>query len=332
MNEIFTKNLIFSTIDDSKNNVKIIDRIRIYLDIGVNVIVCDNLDSIKAIKKIFQHIIILPSKHITNKNELEFYCSNGIKMVFVEKNTNELKEILNLCKKFNIVPILSISNNSDIAFITTQVHLQNAIIAIDGKNIHDSFILKMQIPPQIKTILKNDIHSLNDAYIATSLGFSGIFCDNILDIGAGKFINLLYLAFKSAKNDTFYYKLYSRLAKDSKIINVYLGEKNISIDEIIRLCEIDIDIISFDFNNTNIKYLKNILKTINIINKNILKIGIVQDDKKLFHIQRNFQNNGLLDALEIADLKMFQRIKKVTFAFYLKGSIPVMITQKEKLL
>lgn len=50
--EIFNKNLIFSHIQDlDKNSEEIVEITRIYLDIGVSVIVCDCLESIKTIKK-----------------------------------------------------------------------------------------------------------------------------------------------------------------------------------------------------------------------------------------------------------------------------------------
>lgn len=336
--EIFNKNLIFSHIQDlDKNSEEIVEVTRIYLDIGVSVIMCDCLESIKTIKKTFKNALVLPNNPIKNKDEVALYHSMGASMVLLENNATQdeitLKEIINLCKKLLITPILNITNHTNAAFIAESLmYLQDVVVIIDCKNIYDSFMLKTKIEPHIKTILKNDIKSINDAYIAANLGFNGIFCEDILKKGGGKFINSLQLTFKGAKakKNTFYYKLFDKLAKDSKITQIR-GEddENFSIDEILRFSELDIDGIAFYFSYTNIGHLKNTLKLLNKINKNIIKIGIVQNNKRLFQIQRNFQDNGILDVLEIENIDIFKKIKKGNFAFYLKDSFPVVIKQKE---
>ena len=192
----------------------------------------------------------------------------------------------------------------DTRIIKNQNDLESCVrddfLLFDCENLYNCFYLFSRIPKRIKSIIHLHKITPHIAYMAFSVGFSGILCDidEIYKNGAGRFIYKLKLAYKKSKNDRFYSKFFSTKKPFTQL-------RNININRILE--DLSADSIALDLSDSSFRTFLYILK-----NKHIIKIGII-NNKNQFKLARNLQDSGELDVLE---LESSDGLDYANFAFY----------------
>lgn len=240
-----------------------------------------------------------------NTNEAKKLLDMGINIISDEINTKNNYKIFyhqnfEFFDRYKGSKILKIKDENDLESYLKYAKLDDCIFLIDCKNLYDCFYLFTKIPTNIKSIIYHNSLTPHIAYMAFSVGISGILCDidNIYKNGGGKFIHKIHLSYKKSKNDRFYSKFFNAKKPFTQL-------RNIKIDRIFK--DLNADSIALDLNDTSFKTFLYVSK-----NKNIIKIGIV-NNKKQFKLARNLQDNAMLDVLE---LESSDGLDYANFAFY----------------
>ncbi|MDE6886289.1 MAG: hypothetical protein K2P17_04560 [Helicobacteraceae bacterium] len=342
----FNKPIIISEIKKKspfskslKPNLDIINLARIYLDSGSSAISVQcaeefggSLADLIAVKKAFPNAVILRNDFILYKEEIEISYLCGADMVLLSTSIflnkkDYFKEILLMCKNFSIIPIIEISSEIELNFA---LEFDISLLSINARNLDtfklnkfNAINLKQKISPTIKVIF-NEVECDFSAYLVSSAGFGGILCgEYILKHNRPSLaISGLRKSFLNGKKDGFYKKFFAKL--DSTLIKI-CGIRN--IDESIFVARQNIDMIGFVlFGSTRrieIPTLKSISKILSKYYPNIIKVGIIKDDKNNLREARNLLEYGIIECLEFnnantneANFYAKYNLKKANFAFY----------------
>ncbi|PAF52622.1 bifunctional indole-3-glycerol phosphate synthase/phosphoribosylanthranilate isomerase [Helicobacter sp. 13S00477-4] len=277
-----------------------------------------SLQDLIEIKNTFKNASILRKDFIQYPQEIEisYLCGADLVLViiamFIEDIQKEvqLKEIFLECKKYGLTPLVEIHNQEELNFA---LKFQPFLLGINSRNLHTFEInkpkamnLKSNIPPSIKTIFESGIQSSFDGYLAGNFSFDGLLCGSYLVKSEEKNIKIpsLIKSFNLGKKykNPFYPKVFDSSVNHLTPLIKICGITN--IDDAFLAAELGVDMIGFILEKTSpryqdIKSIKNISKALSKIYPQILKIGVITENKETLLNARELFKEGVLDALQL---------------------------------
>lgn len=302
---------------------------REYLNGGANAIsvLCEenyfkgSLKDLIAVKNTFPNACVLRKDFILDKQEIEISYLAGADMIlliaamFIDKQNGfaKLSEIYKQCEAFGLTPLLEVHNKQELDFIKP---LDSKLIGINSRDLHTFEIdiikackLKEEIT-NAKVIFESGIKSSHHGFILGTMGFNGMLCGGYLasaDNPTKTLQNLISNFNKGAESKPrFYKKVFDKFLDSTPLVKI-CGLKD--LDNTLEVANIKgIDAIGFILVKNSKRFveskqLKNTLKAIKSLCPQILRIGVIDDDKQTLNQARELYKLNLLDALQLHSIK-----------------------------
>ncbi|MDO7252938.1 bifunctional indole-3-glycerol phosphate synthase/phosphoribosylanthranilate isomerase [Helicobacter cappadocius] len=322
---------------------------QIYLNNGAKVISIlteedyfnGSLIDLMSVKNTFKNTTILRKDFIQYAEEIEISYLAGADMVLIiiamfmddKAKEIELQKILSECKKYSLTPLFEIHNQRECDFA---LKLEPSILGINSRSLHTFEIdknkalnLKSLIPNSIKTIFESGIHSSFDGYLAGSFGFDGMLCGSYLVKNEGKNLPNLIKAYQKGKKqkNSFFSAVFQKLYSNATPIIKICGITN--IDDAISCAEAGADMIGLIMVKQSPRYqdqksIKEISKALNKLYPNILKVGVITNEKSSLISAKELLKEGILDCLQLHSCDPFSPnnfastdLREADFNFYI---------------
>ncbi|PAF45034.1 bifunctional indole-3-glycerol phosphate synthase/phosphoribosylanthranilate isomerase [Helicobacter sp. 11S02596-1] len=330
---------------------------RNYLNNGANVISVlteqdyfgGSLADLMAVKNAFKNASVLRKDFIQSPEEIAISYLAGADLVllivamFIGDSKKEaiFQNILLECQKYALTPLLEIHNEEECQFALRFVNPANPsaspILGINSRNLRTFVIdkpkalhLRTKIPAPIKTIFESGIQSSFDGYLAGSFGFDGMLCGSYLVASkeTGKNLQHLIKSFTLGKKhqNPFYPSVFASIYSNPTPLVKICGITD--IDDAYTASEAGADMIGFILTPKSPRYIsakdvKLMSKAMNKLYPNVLKIGVITENKEELIIAKELFKEGFLDAIQLhainpdtPDIYAGFDLKEADFNFY----------------